>query len=170
MSQQTFMSSAAIMGTTLQNMGFTIQSPPTSLFNSSRTADLAIAFGKRPQDALLAITAAMRGERDTIEKFGIAIKQVDVNARISALGLDTSTAAARKNAEAMAIVQLVLGTVLRFRWPVCRWRRVTRRSRWRSSTLRRKTLLPCRLAIWSPASSVELSRWGPRSGVASSDA
>jgi hypothetical protein len=74
----------------------------------ARAADLAIAFGKRPQDALLAITAAMRGERDTIEKFGVAIKQVDVNARIAALGLDTSTAAAKKNAEAIAVVDLVL--------------------------------------------------------------
>ena len=109
MSQQTFMSSAAVMGQTLTNMGFAqdeAAEKTTQLLD--RAADLAIAFGKRPQDALLAITAAMRGERDTIEKFGVAIKQVDVNARISALGLDTSTAAAKKNAEAMAVVDLVL--------------------------------------------------------------
>jgi hypothetical protein len=109
MSQQTFMSSAAVMGQTLLNMGFAADEAAektTQLL--ARAADLAIAFGKRPQDALLAITAAMRGERDTIEKFGVAIKQVDVNARISALGLDTSTAAAKKNAEAIAVVDLVL--------------------------------------------------------------
>jgi hypothetical protein len=109
MSQQTFMSSAAIMGQTLQNMGFEIQeSADLTVQLLERAADMALAFGKRPQDALLAITAAMRGERDTIEKFGVAIKQVDVNAKIAALGLDTSTAAAKKNAEAMAVVQLVL--------------------------------------------------------------
>jgi hypothetical protein len=109
MSQQTFMSSAAVMGQTLRNMGFDQEEAAektTELL--ARAADLAIAFGKRPQDALLAITAAMRGERDTIEKFGVAIKQVDVNARIAALGLDTSTAAALKNAEAVAVVDLVL--------------------------------------------------------------
>jgi hypothetical protein len=109
MSQQTFMTSAAVMGTTLQNMGFEIQeSADLTVQLLQRAADMALAFGKRPQDALLAITAAMRGERDTIEKFGVAIKQVDVNAKIAALGLDTSTAAALKNAEAMAVVQLVL--------------------------------------------------------------
>jgi hypothetical protein len=109
MSQQTFMSSAAIMGQTLINMGFAQEEAARkSAELLARAADLAIAFGKRPQDALLAITAAMRGERDTIEKFGVAIKQVDVNARIAALGLDTSTAAAKKNAEAIAVVDLVL--------------------------------------------------------------
>jgi hypothetical protein len=109
MSQQTFMSSAAIMGQTLQNMGFTIEeSADRTVELLGRAADMALAFGKRPQDALLAITAAMRGERDTIEKFGVAIKQVDVNAKIAALGLDTSTAAAKKNAEAVAVVELVL--------------------------------------------------------------
>ena len=109
MSQQTFMSSAAIMGQTLQNMGFTIEeSANRTVQLLQRAADLAIAYGKRPADALLAITAAMRGERDTIEKFGVAIKQVDVNAEIAALGLDTSTAAAKKNAEAIAVVNLVL--------------------------------------------------------------
>jgi hypothetical protein len=109
MSQQTFMSSAAIMGQTLQNMGFEIQeSANLTVQLLERAADMALAFGKRPQDALLAITAAMRGERDTIEKFGVAIKQVDVNAKISALGLDTSTAAAKKYAEAAAVVELVL--------------------------------------------------------------
>jgi hypothetical protein len=109
MSQQTFMSSAAIMGQTLQNMGFTIEeSAERTVQLLDRAADMALAFGKRPQDALLAITAAMRGERDTIEKFGVAIKQVDVNAKIAALGLDTSTAAAKKYAEAAAVVELVL--------------------------------------------------------------
>jgi hypothetical protein len=109
MSQQTFMSSAAIMGQTLLNMGFEQEEAAQKVtLLLQRAADMALAFGKRPQDALLAITAAMRGERDTIEKFGVAIKQVDVNARISALGLDTSTAAAKKNAEAIAVVDLVL--------------------------------------------------------------
>jgi hypothetical protein len=109
MSQQTFMSSAAIMGQTLLNMGFEQEEAAQKVtLLLQRAADMALAFGKRPQDALLAITAAMRGERDTIEKFGVAIKQVDVNAQIAALGLDTSTAAAKKNAEALAVVNLVL--------------------------------------------------------------
>jgi hypothetical protein len=109
MSQQTFMSSAAIMGQTLQNMGFEIrESADLTVQLLQRAADMALAFGKRPQDALLAITAAMRGERDTIEKFGVAIKQVDVNAKIAELGLDATTASTKKFAEAAAVVELVL--------------------------------------------------------------
>ncbi len=100
---------AAVMGQTLLNMGFGAQEAADKVvLLQQRAADLALAFGKDPQDAILAITAAMRGERDTIEKFGVSIRQADVNSRILALGLDTSTAAAKKNSEAIAILDIIL--------------------------------------------------------------
>jgi hypothetical protein len=100
---------AAVMGQTLLNMGFSADEAAAKVVNlQQRAADLALAFGKDPQDAILAITAAMRGERDTIEKFGVSIKQADVNSRVLALGLDTSTSAAKKNADAIAILDIIL--------------------------------------------------------------
>jgi hypothetical protein len=100
---------AAVMGQTLLNMGFDAEDAADKVvLLQQRAADLALAFGKDPEDAILAITAAMRGERDTIEKFGVSIKQADVNARILALGLDTSTASAKKNSEAIAILDIIL--------------------------------------------------------------
>lgn len=100
---------AAVMGQTLLNMGFSAEEAADKVVQlQQRAADLALAFGKDPQDAILAITAAMRGERDTIEKFGVSIKQADVNSRVLALGLDTSTTASKKNAEAMAILDIIL--------------------------------------------------------------
>lgn len=109
MSQRTVFQSASVMGQTLQNMGFSAdEAAEKTVMLQQRAAEMAIAFGQTPERAILAITAAMRGERDTIEKFGVSIKQVDVNARVAALGLDTSTAASKKNAEAMAILDLVM--------------------------------------------------------------
>ena len=109
MSQRTVFQSASVMGQTLINMGFAAdEAAEKTVMLQQRAAELAIAFGSTPERAILAITAAMRGERDTIEKFGVSIKQVDVNAKVAALGLDTSTAAAKKNAEAIAILDLVM--------------------------------------------------------------
>jgi hypothetical protein len=100
---------AAVMGQTLLNMGFSADEAAERVVQlQQRAADMALAFGKTPQQALEAITSAMRGERDTIEKFGVAIKQVDVNSRIAALGLDTSTDAAKKNSEAIAILDIIM--------------------------------------------------------------
>lgn len=100
---------ASVMGQTLLNMGFNADEAANKVVQlQQRAADLALAFGKDPQDAILAITAAMRGERDTIEKFGVSIKQADVNSRVLALGLDVSTAAAKKNSEAIAILDIIL--------------------------------------------------------------
>ncbi len=100
---------AAVMGQTLLNLGFNARDAADMVvLLQQRAADLALAFGKEPEDAILAITAAMRGERDTIEKFGVSIKQADVNSRVLSLGLDTSTVAAKKNSEAIAILDIIL--------------------------------------------------------------
>ena len=109
LSKQRVNEAAAVMGQTLLNMGFNAREAAAQVVVlQQRAADMALAFGKTPEDAITAITAAMRGERDTIEKFGVAIKQADVNSRVLALGLDTSTSAAKKNAEAIAILDIIL--------------------------------------------------------------
>jgi hypothetical protein len=109
MSQREVFKAAATMGQTLQNMGFSAADAAQQVvILQQRAAEMALAFGTTPDRAILAITAAMRGERDTIEKFGVSIKQADVNSRVLALGLDTSTAAAKKNSEAMAILDIVM--------------------------------------------------------------
>jgi hypothetical protein len=109
MSQRTVFQSGSVMGQTLRNMGFSAEEAADKVvLLQQRAAEMGIAFGQTPERAILAITAAMRGERDTIEKFGVSIKQVDVNARVAAMGLGAATGEAKKNAEAMAILDLVL--------------------------------------------------------------
>jgi hypothetical protein len=73
-----------------------------------RGADMAATFGGTTAEAVQAISALLRGERDTIEKYGVSIKDADVKARILALGLDTSTTAAEKNAVAVASLNLLM--------------------------------------------------------------
>lgn len=50
--------------------------------------DLATTYGYDLQEALVAITALFRGEYDPIEKFGVAMKQSEINAYLAARGLD----------------------------------------------------------------------------------
>jgi hypothetical protein len=100
---------AAVVGAQLQGMGFELEeSAALTVELQQRAADLAATFGGTTEEAIQSISSLLRGERDPIEKYGVSVKQVDINARIAALGLDTSTAAAKKNAEAIAAMQLLM--------------------------------------------------------------
>lgn len=70
-------------------------------------ADLAATYGGTTTDAVEALSSAFRGEFDPIEKFGVSIKQSDINARLAAKGLDHLTGSARKNAEQQAALELI---------------------------------------------------------------
>lgn len=99
----------AVLGAQLQSMGrSSSEAADEVIILQQRAADMAATFGGTTREALEAISALLRGERDPIEKYGVAIKAVDVNARIAALGLDTSTVAAAKHAEATAALSLLL--------------------------------------------------------------
>lgn len=108
MSEEAFRLNANRLGAMITNLGYT-QKEAAGLSSSMMgvAADMGAAFGESPERAIEAIGAAMRGERDPIEAFGISLKQVDINAKVSALGLDTSTSAAKKHAEAVASVALI---------------------------------------------------------------
>lgn len=109
LSKREVQESASVMGQTLLNMGYDAETAAGQVVDlQQRAADMALAFGKDPQDAILAITAALRGERDTIEKFGVSLTQGLVDARIAALGLSTATPEAERYAAAVATIDLVM--------------------------------------------------------------
>ena len=54
-----------------------------------------------------ALSSLMRGERDPIERYGVALSQAAVDAKVAAMGLDTSTPAAKRAADAQATLALV---------------------------------------------------------------
>jgi hypothetical protein len=53
------------------------------------------------------MTALFRGEYDPIEKFGVAMKQSEINSELAARGLDDLTGAARRNAEQVIRLELL---------------------------------------------------------------
>ncbi len=108
LSEAEFNEFASVVGAQLQSLGYSAQESAVLTEGLISTgADLAAQFGGSTSDAVAALSSLMRGERDPIEKYGVSIKQVDVNSRIAALGLDTSTAAAKKNAESQATLSLL---------------------------------------------------------------
>ena len=70
-------------------------------------ADLAATFGGTTSDAVSALGSLFRGEFDPIEKYGVAIKKSDINARLAAEGLGELTGEALKQAEATAALALL---------------------------------------------------------------
>jgi hypothetical protein len=69
--------------------------------------DLSALYGYDVQEALLGMTALFRGEYDPIEKFGVAMKQSEINAELAARGLDQLEGAARRNAEQTIRLELL---------------------------------------------------------------
>ncbi|GAA4824757.1 hypothetical protein ACFQ0K_17810 [Nocardioides caeni] len=72
-----------------------------------RASDLAATFGGTTKEAIEAVSSLLRGEADPIERYGVSIKQSDVNARLAAKGLDELEGSARKQAEQQARLDLL---------------------------------------------------------------
>lgn len=72
-----------------------------------RAADMAATFGGTTREAVEAISSLLRGETDPIERYGVAIKQSDVSARLAAEGLDKLTGNALKQAEQQVRLELL---------------------------------------------------------------
>jgi hypothetical protein len=71
-------------------------------------SDLAATFGLPLQEALTGIGATFRGEYDPIERFGVAIKQAQVNALLMSRGQKGLTGQALAQAQAQARYDLLL--------------------------------------------------------------
>jgi len=101
---------AAVVGSQLKGMGTSIdQLAPKTDNLIDLASDLAATYGGTTADAVEAVSALLRGERDPIEKYGVSIKQVDVNAALMAEGIVTAAqktsalTAAQKSGDASAI-------------------------------------------------------------------
>lgn len=99
---------AAVLGAQLKGMGTAADElvPKTDQLIGIG-ADLAATFGGTTADAVAAVSSLLRGERDPIEKYGIAIKQSDINAQLAAQGLGKLTGSAKTQAEAQATLTLL---------------------------------------------------------------
>ena len=108
LSKSGYLDLANVIGTQLKNAG----TPMDKLGGKTdsliqKGADLAAVFGGQTSDAVDALSSLFKGEFDPIEKYGVSIKQSDVNARLAAQGLDKLTGKAAKQAQAQAVLALL---------------------------------------------------------------
>lgn len=109
LSRSEYSQTAAVFGAQLKNMGVSAgKLVPTTDKLIGLGSDLASTFGGSTSDAVAAIGSLMRGEADPIERYGVGIKQVDVNARLAAQGQDKLTGSAKKTAETEARLALLM--------------------------------------------------------------
>jgi hypothetical protein len=109
LSQQQAAQASVFLGSVLKQYGFsTKEAGDETQKLVTLSQDLATTYGYDVQDALLAVTALFRGEYDPIEKFGVAMKQNEINAYLAAKGLGNLTGAELANAQATARLELLM--------------------------------------------------------------
>lgn len=109
LSETQYKNMAAVAGAMLKGMGLPLkQTAELTNTLTKRAADMAATFGGTTADAMEAIAALMRGERDPIEKYGVSLKQVDINARLAAKGQSKLTGSAKTQAEAQAGLDILM--------------------------------------------------------------
>jgi hypothetical protein len=100
--------SSTFLGSVLKQAGFGMEDVAAQTESLVGLAsDLATTYGYDVSEALSGMTALFRGEYDPIEKFGVAMKQSEVNAVLAANGQGKLEGAARRTAEQMARLALL---------------------------------------------------------------
>jgi hypothetical protein len=108
LSQKDAAKASVFLGSVLKQSGFSMSDvTKESQKLVSLGVDLAATYGYDVQEALLGMTALFRGEYDPIEKFGVAMKQSEINAELAARKMDHLTGAARRNQEQIIRMELL---------------------------------------------------------------
>jgi archaellum component FlaC len=108
LSQSRAAKASTFIGSVLKQSGFEMSAVAEETENLVRLGtDLAALYGYDVQEALLGMTALFRGEYDPIEKFGVAMKQNEINSELAARGQDKLQGAARRNAEQTIRLELL---------------------------------------------------------------
>jgi phage-related protein len=68
----------------------------------SRASDMAATFGGTTKEAVEAVSSALRGESDPIERYGVSLNEAAVNAYLAKKGLDDLTGSALDQAKMQA--------------------------------------------------------------------
>jgi hypothetical protein len=108
LSQKDAAKASVFLGSVLKQSGFSMGDVTKETKKLvSLGVDLAATYGYDVQEALLGMTALFRGEYDPIEKFGVAMKQSEINSELAARGLNHLEGAARRNAEQIIRMELL---------------------------------------------------------------
>lgn len=99
---------AAVLGSQLTNAGYSgdvLAGKVNGLIVLG--SDLAAVYGGTTADAVEALSSTLKGETDPIERYGVSIKQADINAVLAANHQDKLTGTAGKMATANAALTLI---------------------------------------------------------------
>jgi hypothetical protein len=108
LSQKDAAKASVFLGSVLKQSGFSMADvTEQSQKLVTLGVDLAATYGYDVSEALLGMTALFRGEYDPIEKFGVAMKQSEINSELAARGLNNLEGAARRNAEQIIRMELL---------------------------------------------------------------
>lgn len=100
---------ANIIGTQLKNGGTAVdQLAGKSNDLISLGADLSAGFGGSTVDAVEAISSALKGERDPIEKYGVSLKQTTIDAQAAAMGFTKVGGSFTNEAQQAATLALIM--------------------------------------------------------------
>lgn len=99
---------SALLGSQLKNAGV----PMDQLAGQTNKligygADFAAQFGGTVPEAVDALSSALKGEMDPIEKYGISLSETKIKAQMAADGTDKLTGSAYDQAKAAAIMSLI---------------------------------------------------------------
>lgn len=71
-------------------------------------ADLAAQFGGSTSDAVAALSSALKGERDPIERYGVSLKQASIDAKAAELGFQKVGGSFDNEAQQAATLALIM--------------------------------------------------------------
>ncbi|WP_406708453.1 hypothetical protein [Trueperella pyogenes] len=109
LSRNSYNQLATIIGTQLKNGVVAIDQLGAKTDGLIRLgADLAAGFGGSTADAVAALSSALKGERDPIEKYGVSLKQAAIDAKAAELGFTKVGGALSQEASNAATLALIM--------------------------------------------------------------
>lgn len=109
LSSNEFNELGSLIGSQLKNAGTSMQelAPKTKgLINQG--ADLASMFGGTTREAVEAMSSALKGERDPIERYGVSLNQAKIDAEAAALGFKKVGGSLTDEANQAATLSLIM--------------------------------------------------------------
>ena len=109
LSKNEFNELGTLIGSQLKNAG----TPMKDLAGDTNNliglgSDLASMFGGTTRESVEAISSALKGERDPIEKYGVSLKQASIDAKAAELGFSKVGGSFDQNAQSAATVALIM--------------------------------------------------------------
>lgn len=100
---------ATVIGSQLKNAGTPMDQLAGKTNDLITTgADLAAMFGGSTQDAVNALSSALKGERDPIERYGVSLKQAAIDAKAAELGFTKVGGSFNQEAQTAATLALIM--------------------------------------------------------------